>query len=1504
MSLLNTVFLPAMAGRQDNYVQSFDRTLNTSDPSFAPRGWSHIVDGYKSPYGTSVTYVSYQQKSEGGYDGGAYLSVGNQNLTYNKTINDLLVTPQCHSSAEISFYAKARNNFTSSAGIKLFACELQDDGSFAITGELTSYTFPALTEEWQKITINLDETGRTYIGIRLNYVDIDEFTISRAWVDLFNELSFISIEPKDEIFADADAQGNFTVSLKAKVKNTGDFDLSESNSSPTEGESYAYTLSLLNHSNGTELASFPLSRPLAIDEESEEEISKVLNLSEYPDGLSVDIRENISNSVINGPALNIVAYRAIPSITRKNSSTELSENSVEYFGVTNTEPERTFTLRNNGAASMRVSAIEIPEGYNLLTTVNYPLDIEAHDSYDFTVKMNGSVVGEKIGLLKVIVDNADNLSLTLHGAVSGADQWHEGFESGAVSDNYINSGWSIANVNSIYGLTDNEKVLTNASNTTARLITPMFEAGQNDAIHFSTAITSESSPGLKVYYSIDRKEWSLIKSITLDAETQSDRLSDELLARSNGVFKRFAVDVPEGQGYIAIDGARILIDDIVGPALVMKSHDFFFENLTAAAEGTVNYNSAISVTVRNVTGNTENAGNYTLGLYVDNKLVTEIESVDFQPNELKQFKFDYTPHTEGKLAMSIKIKMTDGYENSVDWDMNVMAEESIVSSSMGTKDSQNDAYPINSLQASNICESIYPASDIGLKKGARINSLSWKGNTAYPMALDSKLEIWIENTGEESFNAPEAFTATEGMTKIYEGNYDLWAVGSQDKDRIVVKLTDPFIYGGENVRILIYSSNSTSFGFKANAWWQTDQTLNTNTIYSYGGTPQLAESTPVVWFEAKDAANTVSGNVTFDSDGAPAEGVKIKAECENVVYETETDSQGNYTLPIYQKTLNYNLTAIIDGYMPEITDVSVARSSVIKDFRMKVADRIALTEVKIPTEGVVNYPVTAELKVLNPTRENIENFKAVLYLDNKVYAESKPVSLQAGAETTLDIIFYPHSAGVIPAYASVITGDLHNDSRTVEINVQPETGVKLISAGNPEYKNTDVVNYMMNKFGIYEWYYTPEQLGLAKGTKIYSLTLRGYTLSAFSKFNAKLYATNEEHVTLAANNVNPIKTMVNVAEFSNSIDRKGSSAETVDMVEFKFAEPIVYDGNCLHFAMTHDGGGSMSSIYLEMDGAIHGQSATGSATFETATPLSWTSKKRVPVGYFEVDDYVTVSGTVNDETSNAGIIDAMVCYKSGNVEYRGKTDGQGRYAIDVIQKSLDYNVIVKADNHVVYKEDNVTLGHNDFTLVKNILFIPGQTVALVVPEGLSTEILENYGSFYKLQSLDTEGELLTFQKVDESVADMPYLFVPASAIPFDFGKYDISNREAGSCSIEEAKFVGTYSRKALGTDDDMIDFMYDATKDKFVKVIGNEYCPQFCAFISLPASIVGPLQELSVSLWNGALGINEMSENPETVVIYNLQGIKIYEGNNREIINNLDNGLYIIDGRKIIIDKK
>ena len=172
-------------------------------------------------------------------------------------------------------------------------------------------------------------------------------------------------------------------------------------------------------------------------------------------------------------------------------------------------------------------------------------------------------------------------------------------------------------------------------------------------------------------------------------------------------MKRFTVTgMPASQLYFAFEGKQVYIDDIIGPQLIEKTHDFAFVSKSVPATGTVNYDSEMTVKVKNATANEEAADTYTLKLIGDGETVAAAEPTTLTAGEEKEFSFVYTPHKSGSQTVTFQIETSDGEVFATEATIDVAPEASVTSATLGTANAESSEWPIDVKKSTNVYECI------------------------------------------------------------------------------------------------------------------------------------------------------------------------------------------------------------------------------------------------------------------------------------------------------------------------------------------------------------------------------------------------------------------------------------------------------------------------------------------------------------------------------------------------------------------------------------------------------------------------------------------------------------------------------------------------------------------------------------------------------------------------------------------------------------------------------
>lgn len=224
-----------------------------------------------------------------------------------------------------------------SSTISFFKVKTNADGIFAL-GDSLAVDVPQLTnDEYATIQLPEAETGTRY-AICGSQVYIDDFAADNAEVELKSGLTItdMTLYSTNGGWTDADADGNYTVTFNVNLRNTGDKQLDNS----LEG----YTLTLINMDKHVELGTFSIDKPLAIDENTIQQVSKTLNISDYPDVTTYGVRENISGTIGHTVTVKPYAYVSEFHFTESTDTKALGDTTLYDFGTSQNDVTFSFAL--------------------------------------------------------------------------------------------------------------------------------------------------------------------------------------------------------------------------------------------------------------------------------------------------------------------------------------------------------------------------------------------------------------------------------------------------------------------------------------------------------------------------------------------------------------------------------------------------------------------------------------------------------------------------------------------------------------------------------------------------------------------------------------------------------------------------------------------------------------------------------------------------------------------------------------------------------------------------------------------------------------------------------------------------------------------------------------------------------------------------------------------------------------------------------------------------------
>ena len=497
-------------------------------------------------------------------------------------------------------------------------------------------------------------------------------------------------------------------------------------------------------------------------------------------------------------------------------------------------------------------------------------------------------------------------------------------------------------------------------------------------------------------------------------------------------------------------------------------------------------------------------------------------------------------------------------------------------------------------------EMIYPASLVNLAAGTVLKGISFKGRKNSAKEHKVQLSVWIENTTETAPKTDDLYP-TDAMKQVYNGEYQLG--GGEGEFSVDVDLQSAsFAYSGENLRIVV---KSRTIGDYSNGSFYADAAFENNAAMRRKDSAEpegsLSSATlPVLYLMVDKEVKMLSGTVIDDSTEAPVDGVKVTLKSGDVVYSSVTDSEGKYSMNVFQDNLTYDLSAEATGYLPfSESKVSVAEGSLVKAIRLVDMDgKFVLRSIAAPEAGEVNSAVAISAVLLNGSAKAAGSYAAKLYVNGQVVAEAESVALAELEEKQFEFVFTPHKAGNAEVYVE-FSGEGYNTvkSQTLTVAVAEEVASAEKQVGSrSKFSSSGPVAFFF-KASQTEIIYPAEKLGINPGTVIKSLKFKGHS-SKVATFEVKAWMGNVP----AGTALSGLATDGLAVVFDGIKDSVAAGDEDSPevMLEIPLANGFVYEGGDIRLVLTSLSD-SWASVYFEMDESVTGQAqqrAKDSSTLE------------------------------------------------------------------------------------------------------------------------------------------------------------------------------------------------------------------------------------------------------------------------------------------------------------------
>lgn len=897
------------------YKMDFNIEISTVAHDFAVgSSWGHKVDYYM--YDDGPGYVRYNYHADGGIGNSGCLEIGSQTKvdwdTYQDyELNDMLVTPEL--SGTVSLYVKMLPLLSSKKEVKFYTMT-ETDGKWVIGSEVVPTVMDINDTDFTKVELPAQPAG-TRIGIRGYYVLIDDFEAESAEVEIKREFKLVSAVWAGGKYTDCDAENNYNVKYKVKVKNTGNVTLNPGDES--------YSILLKRRKGIKHVAQVAINQALAPGEISDDiELNATLKKTNLYPNAFLYVASELTGDTINLAEVNPSPYEADFRITGAYGYQPLPAGCRIEYGTSRSDVGVNFYLRNVGASSQKITEISTTPGFK--TSVSGPLEIAGHDSVAITVSITPDVTGDKHGKLTIKGDNGVNMVLNLNGYTVADSELYYDFESGKVPEGFVtNGGWHASTMpNYIYSI-NNNYCLQNGSQDGITLVLPKMKVKEGDKLSFELSKIYKHT-FVDLCYSADRHNWKVLR--TFKAEEMSDSALAESLSGNYYAFTKFVVDeIPAGEWYIGFKSGNVFLDNIVTDyTLVPTDHDAYFDELFTPASGEVNNKMHVSATLHNIMNHVEEGEDYKAEFYLDDECVGVASSADIAAMGYRFIALDVTPHKAGVLNGYWKYSV-DGVEVLSDTVKVEVAAEQLNQVRLTDElihHKYSTSAPFDVFNWNGESEAIYTAEEINLPKGTKITSISWYGTNEIGEA-NVKGKVYLQNTDKDEIAAVDgvySMTDRNEMTKTFDGKFTIAKAGNSYNCQclMTVFFDEPFVYDGGNLRLATWFCSETA----AHIFWAStkvgadqNRSISRNNIDEalLSTSKIFHEGLPVIGVGYQTEIYKVSG-VVKNEYGMAVAGAKVTLTNDNILYSATTDELGCYSIDVCKTDRDYTMTVSATNY--------------------------------------------------------------------------------------------------------------------------------------------------------------------------------------------------------------------------------------------------------------------------------------------------------------------------------------------------------------------------------------------------------------------------------------------------------------------------------------------------------------------------------------------------------------------------------------------------------------
>lgn len=864
------------------------------------------------------TSVSYSTSSSSAVNG-KYIYASSYYLQTDQTTPTLLITPALVGKVKFYIRPNGTSEWSVTNRIKTNQSWVQIYVGHLSNGSIQWETDPTYTrlftetkpensdENWWTLDSMTIEDDYAFLGIQLSYICFDELTADDYCMPIKHVMTptAVASEWTDSNPLYVDREGKTTWTGSITVQNDGDQPFAEE-------EAVLNITSSSSSVTTTTVTSFTIPDAIAPGESKTYDISVPLQLTDLTKEGRTAIRftSNLNNVTTTLPYqqsgwFTIKAYA--PTLKVRNASNSDVTSYTTALGLVEAPASTTFTLKNDGGSPLVLDSITSATMSNLAFTCDgaegniFPLTIER--GTDTTITMTFGNTGGQSGTLVFTYGNKyDETEYTLESkeisvVVADPALYLEQFGA-TLPQGWVNeegSNWSISSTSTNYYMANSQQGAPGKY-----LISPKlhFEEGQTLAIMAQRKGSNGSS--LRVLTSTDRVNWTLALEKTTWTKSYSGSLN-------TSYTELVAVPMLEGNVYVAFEAGYSIIDYVLGGTKVAVEDDIY-TTISGADNAMVNYPYELGVELLNLT-ETKYVEALTLELLNGETVVAELDVDTLHAlGTLDTLALQFTPHVAEDATLTLRLKKGEDVMASLTKAISIVPEEVKSEAVTGTQTGTGAYAPFVTSYVNSKSEFVYTAAKLGLEANTKLTSITFNYyNTSGD--INRNVQIWLQNT--EDAIVGDTFTDVSEMTLVFSANEYLFKQEGYSSACVdqTFAFSAPFVYTGGNLRVVAACENESSYKSSGYGYENVANSIlykrNDNKSSYESASATKASYLPVAKIGFAVVLPTISGKVDLKSGNNA--GRTITAKSGDVLYQTTTDEQGNYTLEIMQVMRQYDI---------------------------------------------------------------------------------------------------------------------------------------------------------------------------------------------------------------------------------------------------------------------------------------------------------------------------------------------------------------------------------------------------------------------------------------------------------------------------------------------------------------------------------------------------------------------------------------------------------------------